>query len=122
MVQEKNLEKKSEKDAQTVKKKKKIEDYQKSHPYGFGRYVNISKQTFYLHTEAYIHIAGLCRRSGLPKDIWPRIETTFLNSHGLSKHPKGIVVVVRGPEKLVQPSLNFQPENLLIVLILVGRE
>lgn len=96
MVQEKILMKdKSKKSTSVVtasKKKKELKDYKESHPYGYNRYVSIAKQAYYLHTEAYHQITGLCRRSRLPKDVWPRIETTFLNSYGLSKLPIGLIV------------------------------
>ena len=99
MVQEINTkEKKTEekttkkKTTATVKTPKKLQDYKKSHKFGYGRYENISKHTFYLHTEAFRSIAMLCRRSGLPKYLWHRIESTFCNSYGLTKLPIGLFV------------------------------
>ncbi len=128
MAQEKTLKPGLSKDVPVVKKvkiKKNLEDYRKSHPYGFGRYENIAKHTFYIHTEAFRTIAGLCRRSNIAKYQWPRIETAFLNSYGLSKLPNGIIVqeeivtdpttgslVKGGPSELLQDFLDCLDEEL----------
>jgi len=85
-------------------------------PYGHRRLLAASKFIWYVHNEALKQYAYLARNSGLPSELWNRVERCFCNSYGLSKWKGKIYVqeeVDEGQRLGLQPMYEDYLNNVL---------